>query len=63
MLEGIIVMQVKEGKGITLTPGQSFYEGPKDVHVVGRNAGSSTPAKFVVFLIKDEGAPESVVDK
>ena len=56
-------MQVKEGKGITLTPGQSFYEGPKDVHVVGRNAGSSTPAKFVVFLIKDEGAPVSVVDK
>ena len=57
VLEGSIVMQVKGGKEVTLTPGQTFYEGPDDVHVVGRNASSSKPAKFVVFLIKDKGAP------
>ena len=57
VLEGSIVMQVKGGKEVTLTPGQTFYEGPDDVHLVGRNASSSKPAKFVVFLIKDKGAP------
>jgi quercetin dioxygenase-like cupin family protein len=57
VLEGSIVMQVKGGKEVTLTPGQTFYEGPDDVHIVGRNASSSRPAKFVVFFIKDKGAP------
>ena len=57
VLEGSITMQVKGGKEVTLTPGQTFYEGPDDVHVVGRNASSSRPAKFVVFFIKDKGAP------
>ena len=57
VLEGSIVMQVKGGKETTLTPGQTFYEGPDDVHVVGRNASSTKPAKFVVFLVKDKGAP------
>src|ERR1700752_946898 len=57
VLEGTIVMQVKGGKEVTLTPGQTFYEGPEDVHVVGRNASSTKPAKFVVFFIKDKGAP------
>ena len=57
VLEGSIVMQVKGGKEVTLTPGQTFYEGPKDVHVVGRNASKTSPAKFVVFLLKDKGAP------
>ena len=57
VLEGSIVMQVKGGKETTLTPGQSFYEGPDDVHVVGRNASQTKPAKFVVFLLKDKGAP------
>jgi quercetin dioxygenase-like cupin family protein len=57
VLEGSIVMQVKGGKEVTLTPGQSFYEGPSDVHVVGRNASQTKPAKFVVFLVKDKGAP------
>src|SRR5678816_3042435 len=57
VLEGSITMQVKGGKEVTLTPGQTFYEGPDDVHVVGRNASSSKPAKFVVFFIKDKGAP------
>jgi quercetin dioxygenase-like cupin family protein len=57
VLEGTIVMQVKGGKEVTLTPGQTFYEGPNDVHTVGRNASSTKPAKFVVFLVKDKGAP------
>jgi quercetin dioxygenase-like cupin family protein len=57
VLEGSIVMQVKGGKEVTLIPGQTFYEGPDDVHVVGRNASKTKPAKFVVFLVKDKGAP------
>ena len=57
MLEGSAVMQVKGGKEVTLTPGQTFYEGPNDVHLVDRNASSTKPAKFVVFMIKDKGAP------
>jgi quercetin dioxygenase-like cupin family protein len=56
VLEGSIVMQVRGGKEMTLTAGQSFYEGPNDVHVVGRNASQTKPAKFVVFLVKDKGA-------
>src|SRR5580765_3134054 len=57
VLEGSIVMQVRGGKEVTLTAGQTFYEGPDDVHVVGRNASKTKPAKFVVFLVKDKGAP------
>lgn len=57
VLEGSIVMQVDGGKEVTLTPGQTFYEGPSDVHVVGRNASSTKPAKFLVLLVKDKGAP------
>ena len=57
VLEGSIVMQVRGGKETTLTAGQTFYEGPDDVHVVGRNASQTTPARFVVFLVKDKGAP------
>jgi quercetin dioxygenase-like cupin family protein len=63
VLEGSVVMQVKGGKEVTLTPGQSFYEGPKDVHVVGRNASNTKPAKVVVFLVKDKGAPVLVPEK
>lgn len=57
VLEGTIVMQVKGGKEVTLTPGQTFYEGPDDVHVVGRNASKTKPAKFLVVLVKDKSAP------
>jgi quercetin dioxygenase-like cupin family protein len=60
VLEGSVVMQVKGGQQVTLTPGQTFYEGPDDVHVVDRNASSTTPAKFLVVLIKDKGAPALV---
>src|SRR5436853_5698680 len=57
VLEGSIVMQLKGGKEVTLTPGQTFYEGPNDIHTVGRNASRTKPAKFIVFLVKDKGAP------
>ena len=57
VLEGTIVMQVEGGKEVTLTPGQTFYEGPNDVHIVGRNASTTKPAKFVVVLVKKEGVP------
>jgi quercetin dioxygenase-like cupin family protein len=57
VLEGTIVMQVKGGQPVTLTAGQTYYEGPDDVHVVGKNASKTVPAKFVVFLVKDKGAP------
>lgn len=57
VLEGSIVMQVKGGKEVTLTPGQTFYEGPNDIHAVGRNASSTKPAKFLVLLVKDKSAP------
>jgi quercetin dioxygenase-like cupin family protein len=57
VLEGSVIMQVKGGKEVTLRPGQTFYEGPDDVHVVGRNASNTAPAKFVVFLVKDKNKP------
>ena len=57
VLEGSVVMQVRGGKEVTLTPGQTFYEGPDDIHIVGRNASKTKPAKFVVFFVKDKGAP------
>jgi quercetin dioxygenase-like cupin family protein len=60
VLEGSIVMQVRGGKETILTPGQTFYEGHDDVHVVGRNASQTKPAKFVVVLVKDKGAPALV---
>jgi len=57
VLEGTVIMQVEGGKSVTLTAGETFYEGPKDVHVIGRNASSTKPAKFLVFLLKEAGAP------
>jgi len=60
VLEGSVVMQLKGGKQVTLTPGQTFYEGPDDVHVVGRSASSTRPAKLLVLLVKNKGAPALV---
>ncbi len=55
VLEGSVVMQVKGGKEVTLGPGQTFYEGPNDIHVVGRNGSNTKPAKFLVMLIDPRG--------
>jgi quercetin dioxygenase-like cupin family protein len=60
VLEGSVVMQLKGGEQVTLTSGQTFYEGPDDVHVVDRNASTTQPAKFLVFLIKSKGTPALV---
>src|SRR5215472_12750285 len=57
VLEGQIVMQLKGQPAVTLKAGQTFYEGPNDVHVVGRNASNTEPARFVVVLLKGKGAP------
>jgi quercetin dioxygenase-like cupin family protein len=57
VLEGSVVMQVEGGKQVTLSPGQTFYEGADDVHVIGRNASTTQPAKFLVLLVKNKGAP------
>jgi quercetin dioxygenase-like cupin family protein len=57
VLEGSVAMQVKGGKEVTLTPGQTFYEGPDDVHVVGRNASTNRPAKMLIILVKHKGEP------
>ena len=57
VLEGSVVMQVRGGTPVTLVAGQTFYEGPDDVHTVGRNASPTTPARLLVFLVKDKGAP------
>ena len=61
VLEGSVVMQPKGGQHVTLIPGQTFYEGPDDVHLVDRNASRTEPAKFLVFLIKNKGAPALVL--
>ena len=63
VLEGSVVMQVKGGKEVTLGPGETFYEGPNDVHTVGRNASQTQPAKFLVLLLKNKGAPILVPEK
>ena len=57
VLEGSVVMQVKGGEQVTLQPGQTFYEGPNDIHVVGRNASKTEPAKLLVVFVKNKGAP------
>ena len=57
VLDGSIVMGVNGEKPVTLTAGQTFYEGPNDIHTVGRNASKTMPAKFLVVLLKDKDAP------
>ena len=60
VLEGSVVMQLKGGKPVTLTAGQTFYEGPDDIHVVGRSASNTKPAKLLVVLVKNKSAPALV---
>jgi quercetin dioxygenase-like cupin family protein len=63
VLEGSVVMGVRGGKQVTLTQGQTFYEGPSDVHTVGRNASATKPAKFLVVLLKNSDEPLAVPAK
>ena len=60
VLEGSIVMQVEGGEAVTLGPGQTFYESPEDIHIVSKNASDFQPAKFLVFFVKEKGAPQVV---
>jgi quercetin dioxygenase-like cupin family protein len=60
VLEGSIVMQVEGGDAVTLGPGQTFYESPEDIHSVSKNASNAHPAKFLVFFVKEKGAPPVV---
>ena len=57
VLEGSVIMQVKGSEPVTFHPGQTFYEGPDNIHVVGRNASKTEPAKFLVVFVKNKGAP------
>jgi quercetin dioxygenase-like cupin family protein len=63
VLEGSVVMQVRGGKEVTLGPGQTFYESPDDIHTVSKNASTIKPAKFLVFFVKESGAPGTVPAK
>jgi len=60
VLEGSIVMGLRGGKSVTLTPGQTFYEGPNDVHTIGHNASLTEPAKFLVVLLKNSDEPVAI---
>ena len=57
LLEGSLIMQVKGGAVVTLHPGDTYYENPKDIHTVSRNASQTEPARFLVFIVKDKGVP------
>src|SRR5690242_14307899 len=52
VLEGSVVMQLKGGKQVTLTPGQTFYEGP-----AAPNASNSA----AMTIRRTIGAPLSTV--
>jgi quercetin dioxygenase-like cupin family protein len=57
VLEGELIMQVAGGPKVTLRPGDTFYESPTDIHAVSANASQTAPAKFLVFIVKEKGAP------
>jgi quercetin dioxygenase-like cupin family protein len=57
VLEGTITMQVKGGQPVTLHPGETYYESPSDIHLVSANASKTAPAKILVFIVKNKGAP------
>ena len=57
VLQGSLIMQVKGGPPVTLHPGDTYYENPKDIHTVSQNASKTQPAKFLVFIVKAKGTP------
>jgi peroxiredoxin/quercetin dioxygenase-like cupin family protein len=60
VLEGAMVMKTREGPETTVTAGQHFVERPQDLHMISRNPSATAPARFLVVMIKDAGAPISV---
>jgi quercetin dioxygenase-like cupin family protein len=59
VLQGELTMQVAGSPPVRLRQGQTFYESPSDIHVVSANASKTAPAKILVFIVKDKGAPVS----
>jgi len=59
VLDGAVRMQIEGGAPVTLGPGDTLYEGPNDVHTVSANASRTKPARILVFIVKDKGAPVS----
>ena len=59
VLAGALRMQVAGAPAVTLAAGQTFYEGRDDVHTLSANASRTEPAKFLVLMVKDKGAPVS----
>ena len=59
VLEGQVTMQVQGRPAVTLQAGQTFYEGPEDIHQVSANASRTAPAKILVFMVKDKAKPAS----
>jgi quercetin dioxygenase-like cupin family protein len=59
VLEGSLIMQLRGSAAVTLGPGQTFYEGPDDIHQVSANASRTAPAKILVFMVKDKAKPAS----
>jgi quercetin dioxygenase-like cupin family protein len=57
VIEGTLLMGVKGKEPVRVDAGQTFYESPTDVHTVSRNASDTAPARFLVFFIREKGAP------
>ena len=56
-------MGVRGGKTVALTPGQTFYEGPSDVHTIGHNASLTERAKSLVILLKNRDKPAAGIGR
>jgi quercetin dioxygenase-like cupin family protein len=59
VLTGEVVTQLAGHDPVTLHAGETFYEGPQDIHVRSANPDSRVPAKLLVFMVKDRGRPVS----
>jgi quercetin dioxygenase-like cupin family protein len=60
VLEGAVTMQVAGGAPVTLGVGETFFEGPEDIHTVSANASRTKPARILVFMVRDVGTPLSI---
>ena len=63
LLEGQLIVQLKDAQPVTLNPGDTYYESPNDVHMVSRNPSDSVPAKALIFMVKKVGAPATTIVK
>ena len=63
LLEGQLIVQLKDAQPVTLNPGDTYYESPNDIHMVSRNPSDSVPAKALIFMVKKIGAPSTTLVK